>query len=186
MSKAVIRPANEADAPAIARVHFDSWVDTYGSLFPPRVFDEFSLESREKLWRRTAAVARGQPASRIELLVAEDVDTVLGFVSLGPFREGEGGQGDGTMATPAVANDRGELNAIYLAPTCLRRGLGRSLFDAGRGWLREAGFADMRLWVLTGNPAVFFYRSMGGMLVDEKTFELHGITLSEQCYRFDL
>jgi GNAT superfamily N-acetyltransferase len=188
VSAVVIRPATEADAPAIARVHFDSWVDTYGSVFPPRVFEEFSLESRERLWRRTASEARSDAARRTELLVAEDDGVVVGFVSLGPFRLAEGGHvdSDGAAARTAAASDRGELNAIYLAPTTLRRGLGRALFDAGRRWLREAGYVDMRLWVITGNPAVFFYRSMGGVLVEEKNFDLHGVTLSEQCYRFEL
>ncbi|HEY6135971.1 MAG TPA: GNAT family N-acetyltransferase [Rubrivivax sp.] len=172
-----IRAATPDDAAAIARVHVDSWAATYAAVFPPKVFDEYPLSARERTWQRTTHAARTRPGHRIEVLVAERAGEILGFVSLGPFR---------APAGVAVEATRGELNAIYLAPAHLRQGIGSALFVAGRHWLRSAGFSDMRLWVIEGNPAAHFYRAHGGVLVEEKDFELHGSSVAEQCFLFML
>jgi GNAT superfamily N-acetyltransferase len=172
-----IRPAMPQDAPAIAKVHVDSWAATYANVFPTKVFEEYSLPVRERMWQRTVLAARTQAEPRTEVLVAERAARLIGFVSLGPFREAQGVQGE---------PGRGELNAIYLDPASMRQGIGSQLFAAGREWLRAAGFSEMRLWVISGNPALAFYRAQGGTLVEEKTFEVHGVTLGERSLRFDL
>lgn len=183
-----IRRATVADAPAVAQVHLDSWVATYTGVLPQATFDSLPLVSRVRTWTQ-AAQAMDEPQRRTQLLLAEDEDgAVLGFVSLGPFRDtgGEGGAGDAGR-TPKLLQEVGELYAIYLAPTARRRGTGRALFAACAAALRDAGFAEMRLWAIDANPeAIAFYTAMGCTPCDHASFTTHGATLTETCLRLAL
>ena len=49
-----MRAATAGEAPAIARIHWDSWVATYTGVFAPQMFDEFAAL---RLW-----VVAGNPA----------------------------------------------------------------------------------------------------------------------------
>lgn len=172
-----VRDATAGDAPQIARVHWQSWHETYRDVFPPAFFDDFPLERREALWRRVAdGFAGGDVTQR--LLVADDDGSIGGFASFGPFRVPQG------ATAPA---GEGELHAIYVLARAQRRGVGRALFDTGARWLRDArGCHTMALWVIDGNPAEAFYRRRGGVAVEDKTFDAHGRMLVERCYRFAL
>src|ERR1041385_8579918 len=46
----VIRPAAPEDAPAIARVHVESWRTTYRGIFPQGLLDGLSIEDRARSW----------------------------------------------------------------------------------------------------------------------------------------
>lgn len=169
-----IRPATVPDAPTIARIHWDSWVATYGSVFAQAMFDEFPLAQREKLWSGEAA-RHDDPTLRRRLLVAELGGRLAGFASVGPYRV----QGSDD---PAAAQD-GELFAIYLDPALQRKGIGRALWQASRAALRTAGFEAFRLWCVAGNPAEAFYRAMDAQCVARRSFDAHGRQLGENCYR---
>ncbi|MEO8124517.1 MAG: GNAT family N-acetyltransferase [Burkholderiales bacterium] len=169
-----IRSARVGDAPAIARIHWDSWVATYTGVFPQAVFDDFSFAQREKLW--THETARHADASlRRQVLVAELEGCIAGFASVGPYRVQESDD-------PAAALD-GELFAIYLDPPLQRKGVGRALWGASNAWLHGAGFVALRLWCVDGNEAEAFYRAMGAQCVARKSFDAHGSLLYESCYR---
>ncbi|BDI14956.1 hypothetical protein ANSO36C_07580 [Nostoc cf. commune SO-36] len=45
-----IREANLADAPAIAKVHVDTWRTTYSNLMPAKFLADLSYEERETKW----------------------------------------------------------------------------------------------------------------------------------------
>jgi len=169
-----IRSAVVEDAPAIARIHWDSWVATYGGIFPKQMFDEFPLAQREELWARESA-QHTDLATRRQVLVAEFGDHVVGFASVGPYRIQ-----DSDAASAALD---GELFAIYLDPHQQRRGFGRALWRASAAFLHAAGFDALRLWCIVGNEAEGFYRAMGALQVGTKAFDAHGTTLLENCYR---
>jgi ribosomal protein S18 acetylase RimI-like enzyme len=169
-----IRSAVVDDAPAIARIHWDSWVATYGGIFPKQMFDEFPLAQREELWAREAA-QHTDPTTRRQVLVADVGDHVVGFASVGPYRIQD------SDAASAVLD--GELFAIYLDPHQQRRGFGRALWRASAAFLHAAGFDALRLWCIVGNEAEGFYRAMGALQVGTKAFEAHGTPLLENCYR---
>ncbi len=169
-----VRSATVKDAPAIARIHWDSWVATYGVIFPKQMFDEFPLARREELWAREAA-QHSDPATRRQVLVAEVGDQVAGFASVGPYRIQ-------ASDPPAAALDA-ELFAIYLDPAQQRRGIGRALWRASASWLHAAGFDALRLWCVAGNEAETFYRAMGAEQVGTKPLDAHGTPLHENCYR---
>lgn len=169
-----IRPATVQDAPAVARIHWDSWVATYGSVFPQAMFDEFPLAQREDIWSRDAA-RHGDPTLRRQLLVAAAGERLVGFASVGPYRLQDSDD-------PAAALD-GELFAIYLDPALQRKGIGRALWQASSAWVQSAGFEAFRLWCIDGNAAEAFYRAMGAQCVAHRNFDAHGRQLGENCYR---
>lgn len=173
----IVRAAMVDEAPAIARIHVDSWVATYTGVFPPQMFDEFPLQRREQVWSQEAA--RGADATqRRALLVAVKDGRVLGFASVGPYRVQPSDE-------PACGAD-GELFALYLDPTLQRRGVGRLLWAAAAQRLRAMEFAALRLWVIAGNPAEAFYRAMGAQPIGSASFDSHGVPLRENCYRATL
>ena len=171
----IARPADVVHAPAIARIHWDSWVATYGGVFPQQSFDEFPLAQRERLWTHEAGL-NADASRRSQLLVALQGERVLGFAHVGPYRV----QPFDTTESGAD----GELRALYLDPALQRRGIGRLLWSAATRQLQAMNFAALRLWVIDGNHAAEdFYRAMGAVPVGSTSFDAHGKTLREICYR---
>lgn len=147
----MIRPATLDDAPAIARVHAQSWLETYHSLIPAEVLGSFNLEMRTQRWQRILS----EPDSSQANLVTLEGGEVVGFASCGPERDRD----------PVYT---GELYALYLLEAHQGKGLGRRLFEASAGFLRGQGHNNMLLWALKGNHTVGFYQHMGGTLVYER------------------
>ena len=178
MEGTIVASATPDHAPEIARIHWDSWVQTYGGVFPQQSFDEFPLDQLERLWTREASL-NGDPSRRSQLLVALQGERVLGFAHVGPYRV--------QPFDAAESGADGELRALYLDPALRRRGIGRLLWSAAARQLRAMNFAALRLWVIDGNRAAEgFYRAMGAVPVGSTTFDAHGTTLRERCLRFAL
>lgn len=147
----MLRPATVADAPMLARLHVQTWRETYPGLLPDAEIASRTIETRTAQW--TAQFAAG--TSRI--VVIPD----LGFAQSGPQR------GDLSLA-PRYPD---ELQALYLLRAGQGRGLGQALFQAVRG---EVPFTAM---VLDANTrACRFYERYGGVLLDVRD-ELIGQTL---------
>ncbi len=176
MDAVSVRSACVEDARAIARLHWDSWVAAYGSVFPRQSFDEFPVAQRERLWAHEAGL-NAEAARRSQLLVAVQGERAAGFAHVGPYR-----------LQPAVAPQAvqdGELRALYLDPGLQRRGIGRLLWIASVRQLRATAFTALRLWVIAGNEAEAFYRAMGAQLIGSAAFDAHGVPLHEHCYRVE-
>jgi GNAT superfamily N-acetyltransferase len=141
----LVRTATPDDAPAVARVHVETWRATYAGLIPQAVLDGLSVERREAFWR-SIAEAPGEH----RLLVAEAAGRVVGFASTGPARDDD------------LPPGSGELEAIYVEPAAWGKGHGARLFRRAVADLRERGIAPLVLWVLTENArGRRFYDAMG-------------------------
>ncbi|WP_223829931.1 GNAT family N-acetyltransferase [Paenibacillus arenilitoris] len=79
----------------------------------------------------------------------------------------------------------GELYAIYLLKNYQRLGIGRMLFRSVVESLKENGCTSMMLWVLENNPAVSFYKSLGGRSIGRKTITIGGDRLVELAIGWD-
>ncbi len=161
-----IREANCDDAPAIARVHVDSWRTAYRGIVPDDVLAKLSYEERTSTWT--------WGLSHLELrefhYVAEDeAEGVIGFVSGGPERSGD----------PVYT---GELYRIWLLERHQRRGIGRQLVHATVQRLAEACFRSMLVWVLAGNPSRGFYEALGGQFVRNGQTEIEGAFFDQVAY----
>jgi GNAT superfamily N-acetyltransferase len=135
-----VRIAVGADAEAVERIRVRGWQTAYRHVFPAEQLDRLELDTAR--WRR-----------QIEILpwgwtifVAEDEEHVVGFVAVGPSRDGIRG---------------GELYAIYVDPDRWSAGVGRALIE--RAEIRLADdYDEATLWVLADNPrARRFYERAG-------------------------
>jgi ribosomal protein S18 acetylase RimI-like enzyme len=158
-----IRKATLDDADSIARVHVESWQTTYAGIVPQPYLDSLSREARAQNWRQHLAAA--DPL----ILVAEGEPGVFGFACGGKQRD------------PTLVYD-GELYAIYLLRTAQRQGIGRALARAVAEDLRSRNCRSMIVWVLKLNPAVAFYKALGGVHVAEKPIEIGGTRLIEVAF----
>ncbi|MGQ0550225.1 MAG: GNAT family N-acetyltransferase [Armatimonadota bacterium] len=162
----IIRAARREDAPAIARVHVDSWRTTYRGIIADDLLSRLSYERREQQWTR----ALGNPDVNVLYVAEEGSQGVIGFAAGGPENTGD----------PVY---RGELYAIYLLEAHQRKGLGRRLIGSIAERLAQAGMRSMLLWVLAGNLAARrFYESLGGEEVREQQIDIGGTKYDEVAY----
>lgn len=139
----MIRNAEPADAPGVARVHVASWQMAYPGLIDQAFLDSLEVASRTEIWSRILRQTRGR------VMVAESEGVIEGFCAVGPSTD----------------EDWGEVYAIYLAPDHWGEGLGRDLLAAGEQALVDDGHWRALLWVLDGNTrARDFYGRQGWSL----------------------
>ena len=161
-----VRGAGVEDAPAIGRVHVESWRTTYPGLLPDNYLASMDAADHATRWERLL----GHRASRHVALVAEQDGEVVGFASAGPDRDGD-----------RVYD--GELYAIYLLERVQKQGVGRALVEAAADGLAQRGMRGMRVWVLRDNrPARGFYEHLGGQYLRERTLEFDQVVVPEVCY----
>ncbi len=164
-----IRPAQPADAEAIARVHVDTWRTAYTGIVPDEHLEGLSYERSAQGWRR----AIRDQGSRGFLFVAEDdEDGIVGFAGGGPLREG----------LPGHPDYQGEVYAIYVRAEHQRQGIGSRLMGQAFQWLVDRGLGTVVVWVLEANPSRRFYEALGGREVARQTIAVAGVELPEVAY----
>jgi GNAT superfamily N-acetyltransferase len=161
----MIRPAILADAPAIARVHVDSWRETYSDIIPEEVLANFGFEFRLSRWNQILCNPKTEEATFVVLHEGK----ILGFASCGPERDQD----------PCYSS---ELYAIYLLKSCQGKGLGKEMFKVALDFLRSRGHTSMLLWALRGNETIGFYERMGGVVVYEKDIRVSPLMLPGVAY----
>jgi ribosomal protein S18 acetylase RimI-like enzyme len=167
----VIRAARVADAPQIAVVHVRSWQFAYRGLLPQAYLDGLDPAQRVGPWERSLAEAND---GRNGVLVADASGTLLGFVGYSPSRDSDADQAR-----------VGEIDAIYLLPNALGKGVGRRLMGVALARLAEAEFDQVTLWVLGSNARARRFYEAGGWLADgaKKTEESRGFPITQMRYK---
>lgn len=162
-----IRPAEPADAHAIAHVQTASWRTTYSGLISAEFLANMDVARRAAVWHSGLT----DRYNRNCFFVAEDASgEVVGFAIGGPERD----------ADPVY---KGELMAIYLLDSHQQQGIGRRLVQAVAARLAEQHYHTMNVWVLAGNTkGVQFYKALGGQYVSSKTISIGGDDLEEHSY----
>jgi len=115
-----VRPASPADIPAITKIY------AHHVIFGLASFEEIPPDEAEMMSRHTEVVARGLPF----LLACERDGTVLGYAYANLYRQ--------RSAYRFTLED-----SIYVAPTALRRGIGRRLLGALVEQSAAAGYRQM-------------------------------------------
>lgn len=178
MHHARIRPAVIADAPGIARVHWDSHQTTYvepGRVARDRV-EAWTMADRVARWTANLAIANDvYPAPegfhRMAIWVA-----VVGGEGDGGGEAGGGGQVVGWANTSAGRDpDRPrdlELEGLYVLDAHHGTGVGQALLDAA------IGDRPAYLWALADNPRAHAFYRRNGFVADgtEKVDEFWEIT----------
>lgn len=160
-----IRRAVPDDAPALARVHMQSWAETYRGLMPDGFLAAMTTgawrERRQTLWQQTLE------ADQDSMLVAVRGGELVGFTS--------GGRAD-------FAGYDAELFTLYLLRSAQGGGVGRALVRGLAQALASGGQRSLMLWVLDVNPTRAFYEHLGGLMIGEKTEPVSGGELREVAY----
>lgn len=155
-----MRPAERADAEAIASVHIDSWRWAYRGLLPSgylRRLREGELAAR---WERRLSLVELDEAIR----VVEIDGRVGGFVNFGPRRD-----------DPTWLGHAGEIYMLYLEPSLVGRGLGARLITQAFDELARVRCHWVVVWVLAKNhPARRFYERAGMRLDGARRWDPFG------------
>ena len=168
MSRVTVRRARPADAPAIAKVHVETWRATYAGLVPDAYLVGMREQRQTQAWQRLLG-QRGLESVLVAETAAGQGRQVVGFGSFG-------------RARPGKLPYSGEIYTLYVAGDWQGRGLGRRLLGGMFRELVKIGLPDAYLWVLTGNPTRFFYEAMGGERAATRQETFAGTLLDETAY----
>ena len=158
-----IRRAKPTDAVAVAATHDDAWRAAYRGIIPGAELDKLINRRGPDWW--DSAIRNG---SRISLL--QFGDQVAGYTNYGRNR------------ARSLSYD-GEIYEIYLRPEFQGLGFGRRLFAAARKDLAQSGLKSLVVWALSDNePAVEFYRAIGGRAVARSSERFGDKTLDKVAY----
>ena len=158
-----IRSADaDRDARAIARVHSETWRDTYRNLLPARYLAGLRVPALTTYWhRRIASPAVGGTDGRRNIWVAEQDGEVAGFAVIGPCLDEE-----------SLIGFAGEVSMLYVLPAHTGRGLGRAMLEQALEELADREHYWCIVWVLEGNRgARDFYEHMGLRLDGARRFD---------------
>ncbi len=166
-----LRPARPGDAPAIARVHVETWRAAYAGIVPDAYLVAMTESKQALQWNHTIRSAVAPEA----VLVAESSDLpggrIVGFGSCGRARQ-----------RPGTGPGGGEVFTLYVAPDWQGRGIGRRLLHGLLAKLKAGGLNQALVWVLSDNPARFFYEAMGARRAAERQERFAGVRLEEAAY----
>ena len=164
------RFAMPSDGPGLARVQIRSWQAAYQGRIDDAYLQGLSVEQMAREWEKVF-----QSDASFTLLAQEkDAQTIVGFVTLGPYRDRDVSQ-----------NGLLELRALYIDPDHWRKGLGKKLTRLAMEECRRRKVGYLMLWVLESNEeAQKFYLNLGfhrdgGVKVDER---MEGCPLVEWRY----
>src|SRR5262249_61423242 len=82
-----VRTATVEDAPAIARIHVDTWRSAYRGLMPDAIIESRSYQRRLDRWSETLRRADGD-SEGVFVALADD-GRIAGFASGGPARDAD-------------------------------------------------------------------------------------------------
>ncbi len=147
--KIIYRKAVAEDAPAVARVHVESWHKSFAGIVPQEFLNNLTVEKREQAFRQRF------DETNYKMFVAEtEKNGIVGFADFGAARESDFGF-------------EAELYAIYLLREFQGKGIGENLFRLCQKEMIADNFDSMYLMALAVSPYKSFYEKMGGKLIGQ-------------------
>lgn len=141
----LVRPAEPTDVEALARLHVETWAETYRVQLPDVFFGERALEHRRGFWATTLV----ERPSADHVIVAADEGGLVGFGFSGPAVPDDDG-----APTPR------QLYALYVRASHHGLGVGQALIDA------VVGDGPASLWVARDNPRARRFYERNGFVAD--------------------
>jgi ribosomal protein S18 acetylase RimI-like enzyme len=150
------RDARPEDAPALAKMAADSFVETFGHLYRQEDLDSFL---RDAFGPDGLPAQVGDPAYRIR--VATEDGAIVGFCKVGAC----------TLPSPPVPAGAAELKQLYLLKPWHGSGVAQALMEWAIAEARESGAAHMALSVYSDNHrARRFYARYGLVEIGANVF----------------
>lgn len=166
-----VRRATVADAQEIARLHIASWQVTYVNELPADFLAGLSLAARTARWRT-------QIEQGAHVLLAEENDVLIGFVSCGPANYGE-----------SRSPEEWQIYNLHVTPSRHGQGIGGPLFDKAVQLGRERGATTLMLWVVRTNANARAFYERRGMRhdgVSQEGYQAPGAVFDEIRYTMKL
>ncbi|MBS0334149.1 MAG: GNAT family N-acetyltransferase [Proteobacteria bacterium] len=158
MPEPIIRRAGPADAELLSAIGSETFVETFGHLYPPADLERFLAEAYA-LERTRKDLA--DPAKAAWLVEADG--QAIGYGQAGPC----------ALPHPEVTADCGEIKRIYFRKAWQGAGLGAALFGRMVDWLQAHGPRPVWIGVWSENHgAQRFYGRRGYEKVGEYGFEV--------------
>ena len=163
-----ISPAGPADAVELARVHVQSWRETYPGLLPQAYLNRMSPKIHARRFQHELLRAKAGEVT----LIAESAEGAVGYATGALLR------GDGRLADC-------EVFTLYVVRAAQGVGVGRALLKSVARVLKAEGAKSLMLSVLSRNlPARAFYERLGGEAFAEVAAHGWGEGISETGYRW--
>ena len=159
MSDLTLRPATEADVPALTSLATASFVDAFGHLYSAADLAAFLREAKSAA-ATAALVADPGGAMQVAMRGGEPI----AFCKIG-FKCGWPGHARGTRTM--------ELKQLYAAASATGSGVGSALMDWAMTALAAAGADEVQLSVWAGNHAAQrFYQRHGFEKIADVSFKV--------------
>jgi len=164
----LLRPAEPADALAVARVHVRAWQVAYRNLLPDDYLNSLKPEDRAQRY----TFGGTDPREPMTTVAVDERGTIRGFATTCAARD-------------ADVPGHGELAAIHVDPDCWGRGVGVALLASARAFLLDSGFRRAILWVLVGNTRAERFYVKDGWTPDgtQRTDTVWGVQVNDQRYQ---
>lgn len=164
-----VRAMAEADVAAVSVIRVTGWKAAYVGIIPQSHLDGMTVE--EDTQQRRQHFKRPK-ADTADLVAVDTHGRVVGWACFGPFR------GIGTSEAT------GELYALYVLPSLIGAGIGRTLLEAVHAHAHTHGFDLMRLWVLNENLTARRFCERSGYVADGafQADDYDGVSVSEARY----
>ena len=162
----IIRKAKIEDAEVIAQISVETWQNTYRG-----IIDSSILNARNVDEKRISSWVRIIESSERIVLVCENDEEIVGYLSAGPARDNYG-----------IKN---EICALYVKPAEQRKGVGTMLIKTYKQTIHNKKFY---LYALKKNlQAARFYEKNGGVITDKfnRKLMIQGQEYAEVCYVFN-
>ena len=167
-SRMIVRRARISDAHDIARCQMLGWQRGYKGIVSDDFLNSINLRDSIERWTNNLSEMTDDKYT----LVAEMDGQGVGFLSVGPPRDGQEGF-------------KSELWAIYIDPDYWGRGVGRALFDQMVLDLKSRDIHNTYVWCLRDNDrGRKFYEALGGEHIKglAKKFVLQEQSMEEVAY----
>ncbi len=142
-----IRPAENIDIQAMARVYVETWRATYRGILPDAYLDSMTVEETEIGLRRERSAA-----GVFSLMAEADDGHAAGLITGGIDRRRDVIYG-------------GEIFSLYVRPAFQRRGIGLALVTHLVERMNRLDIFALKVQVLQANPYRRFYEKRNGVLL---------------------
>ena len=159
--------ATKRDCEAIARLHAQSWKESYRGMLTDEYLDTKVDAERLAVWQKRF----DYPSPNQYIKVAKIGDELVGFACTFFDYDSEWGA---------------MLDNLHVFTKWKKNGIGKALVkDAIEATLKNNPNSKLYLWVLEDNKsAIKFYDKLGGQNVEKKPLELAGIWVDSFRYVF--
>ncbi len=158
----------EDDVAAVSEIRVTGWKAAYAGVVPQPYLDRMTVEADAR--RRRQFFAKPDKVA-LDLVAVDTLGSVVGWACLGPSR-----------------TTGGELYTLYVQPSLIGSGIGRTLLHAVHVNARARGFDSVLLWVFADNARARRFYERAGYVADGavQADDYDGVSVTEVRYRIAL